>query len=185
MTTGVILCGGKSSRMGTDKAFISYHGVPQYQYIANMLSGLCNNIVLSCNNNQTGLFSCNYSVVTDNEQFADGGPLTGILSVIHKIKPHTILLVGCDYPFLAESDLAQLIKARDNTNDVVCFANDETGYLEPLLAIYEQRAINQLNTYYQKGGRSLYAFIKNLKHKAIKPQNLINIKSIDEKKHIQ
>jgi molybdopterin-guanine dinucleotide biosynthesis protein A len=54
---GLILVGGQSVRMGTDKSQLSYHGKPQWQYLYDLLLPFCQKTYLSCRQNQKDNFT--------------------------------------------------------------------------------------------------------------------------------
>ena len=61
---GLVLSGGKSTRMGTDKGLITYHGIPQREYIYKLLEEVCDATFLSIRDDQAATiperFSNNY-----------------------------------------------------------------------------------------------------------------------------
>jgi molybdenum cofactor guanylyltransferase len=82
---GLILAGGKSSRMGHDKSAMDYHGKPQIQVAFDLLSPFCKNVFLSTRRSQANLeLYKKYPQVHDDEQFEGEGPLAGILSAMRK-----------------------------------------------------------------------------------------------------
>lgn len=176
--SGAVLCGGESTRMKTDKAFIQYHGKPQYEHVSDLLYSFCNNVFISVNEKQNGLIEDSYQKVIDRNEFNDAGPLTGLLSVIKQCKDESILLVGCDYPYLKRSDLIDLFNNRSIGFDVVCFMNEEE-FAEPLIAIYESSCFDLLFDFYAKGGRSLQQFLRQVNTKFIKPKTKESLMSFD------
>jgi molybdopterin-guanine dinucleotide biosynthesis protein A/nucleoside-triphosphatase THEP1 len=175
---GVVLCGGESSRMKTDKAFLNYHDKPQYQQVREMLSHFCGNTFLSINARQSSFIDNNAEKILDNPSYVDAGPLTGLLSMIESHPEKSLFIVGCDYPFLKKIDLLQLFNERDDASDVVCFKN-ESGFAEPLIAIYEQQCFEKLHSYYAGGGRSLQQFLKQINTKFMSPKEAKSLTSID------
>lgn len=185
MITGVVLCGGKSTRMGTDKAFINYHGMPQYQYMANLLNGICSNLVISCNAQQKAQIPNSIVSLEDDLEYNNCGPLTGVLTAFKNYPKCALLVVACDYPLLEKSDLSDLVNNRSAQTDVVCFYNQKTGYIEPLLAIYEPICAQKLLTCFNSKQTSLAQFIKNTVYKTITCNNVNRITSFDTPETIQ
>lgn len=182
---GVVICGGMSTRMGSDKAFTNYHSLPQYQYIHNLLSQYCDQVFVSCNKVQLNKFPENVSLIVDEEKFQDAGPMTGLLSVISFSSNNSILLIGCDYPFLDEGAIEKLINARDSKCDAVCYFNDESGMYEPLIGIYETSCFVKLNAFYLEGNTSLQQFLKTISAMKVTAGNPQTIQSIDTKEQYQ
>jgi molybdopterin-guanine dinucleotide biosynthesis protein A len=127
---GVVLAGGKSSRMGTNKALLMRENTAvngQARGKENMLSysksllkniGI-NNIVVSGYVDGTDVNSENY--VTD--QFADLGPMGGIYSVIKKYQPKSLLILPVDLPLMTKETLSQL-KIKGELAQKACFFTD-------------------------------------------------------------
>jgi molybdenum cofactor guanylyltransferase len=177
--TGVVLCGGQSVRMGRDKAFMTYHTLPQFVHVAEMMKPLCDAVFISCNPKQEELISQTYQTIIDNATFENAGPMTGVLSAFDKIKDNTLLVVGCDYPNFTVHDMKALLAARANGMDVVCFRNKSTGFDEPLLAIYEKQCAPLLLHYFQNGNTSLRHFLQTVNTKTIFAQYDLAIQSVD------
>ena len=78
--TGLVVCGGKSSRMGQDKSLIAYHGVAQWQYLAKLLEPVCSRIVIGCNASQARLFKSEHTILVDDPKFGDSGPMAALLT---------------------------------------------------------------------------------------------------------
>ena len=158
MNVGIIVCGGESLRMGSDKSLITYHKEPQRYHLYNLLKAKCDATFISLNRNQKELTD---HVIVDDPQYENHGPISGLLSVAKKVNASSYIFIGCDYPFLKTEHIDQLLKANNDSLDAVCFsANDQP---EPLLAIYNQRAIEKLLIQYQKAEYSLSRFLKKEK----------------------
>ena len=62
---GLVLAGGKSTRMGKDKGQISYHGIPQSTYLYNLLKDICDNTFLSIREDQQNQYDDTFNVIVD------------------------------------------------------------------------------------------------------------------------
>src|SRR5436190_22901112 len=98
--TGLVLCGGKSSRMGKDKSLLEYHGQPQRYYLYEILEALCGSAYISCNKEQAKDVPANYKVIVDDPEYNDISPMARLLSAFKKHPKSDFLLVSCDYPFI-------------------------------------------------------------------------------------
>lgn len=176
---GLLLCGGKSTRMGIPKALIGYHGIPQYLHASSVMQVFLKEVFISCTENTKTLFGNQYTIITDHEKFADAGPMTGLLSAFHRYPKTSFFVMGCDYPLFDAQALKKLIEARDRAYDAVCYYNPETGYPEPLLAVYESTCAPKLADHYQAGNRSLKKFLELLPAKFIVPDHLSSIMNIN------
>jgi molybdopterin-guanine dinucleotide biosynthesis protein A len=179
LPNGLILCGGQSMRMGKDKAMIVYHGMAQYRYVYQNIFPFCKSVFISCNENQKEIQNSGLAIVQDNPCLSHAGPITGLMSFILKEMHGPILLCGCDYPFANAQTYLKLIQARSPEIDIVCYVNPETGFDEPLLAIYETSALVKLKVWFKEGNQSLRHFLKTMNVKRIVPNTPSEIKSID------
>ena len=132
---GLVLAGGKSMRMGKDKGAIDYHGKPQREYMANLLTKFCEETYISTAGKMEG---CNLPKLEDS--FVGLGPFGGILSAMKKDTNAAWLVVACDQPLLDENHLQKLVSERDPRLAATCFHNPETAFPEPLITIWEPRA---------------------------------------------
>ncbi|MEN8788480.1 MAG: NTP transferase domain-containing protein [Flavobacteriaceae bacterium] len=144
---GLILAGGKSTRMGMDKDRISYHGLPQSLYLFSLLDKLCQNTFLSIRADQQKEYS-DYNFVVDENIYR--GPFNGILSA-HKENPEAAwLVIACDLPLIDQETLQLLVSERDRSKKATALATDKTGLPEPLAAIWEADGLKQVPDYLQK-----------------------------------
>lgn len=130
----LLLVGGKSQRMGTDKAHIDYHGKPQYKYIHDLLSNKVDEVFISCRKDQVAEYA-GFQVITDT--FDDLGPFGGILSAFRKNPNAAWLVLACDLPMLTEETIDQLIAERNPMAAGTAFKSTFSEWMEPLISIYE------------------------------------------------
>ncbi|MDQ3000765.1 MAG: NTP transferase domain-containing protein, partial [Fibrobacterota bacterium] len=135
---GMVLGGGRSSRMRTDKASLAYHGKPQTVHCLELLSAHCAQSFLSCRADQAGQPGFE-GLPQIHDAFLDMGPLGGILSAFKAHRHAAFLVVACDLPFLDAYSLAALVAGRDPFKIATAFAGPQNGLPEPLCAIYEPR----------------------------------------------
>lgn len=133
---GLVLAGGQSLRMGHDKGAIDYHGKPQREYMADLLSEFCEEVFLSVRPNQQ--LESNYPVLKDT--FLGMGPYGGILSAFKKDPNAAWFVVATDIPFVNKTALQKLFDQRNLSKVATCFHNEESGFPEPLISIWEPRA---------------------------------------------
>jgi len=146
---GLVLSGGKSTRMGADKGRIEYHGVPQQEYLYQLLEKFCDVVFLSIRSEQLGSTSSGIKTILDNNKYQ--GPFNGILSAHHKFPEVTWLVIACDLPLLDSKAIAQLIKERDSTKIATTFSTKESKMPEPLCAIWEVEGLKKAKEFLNKG----------------------------------
>lgn len=100
--TGLIFCGGRSSRMGHDKSLIQYHGIAQWQYAAKLVAPLCSRVVISCRSDQAKQFKTEHTLMADEPKFANAGPMAGLLTAFRAYPSTPFLALGCDYPLVTK-----------------------------------------------------------------------------------
>jgi molybdenum cofactor guanylyltransferase len=135
---GLVLTGGYSTRMGKDKAFLTYKETPQYQQCLNLLSPICDSVFLSCRKDQESEFEKAPPKVID--QVLNSGPLGGILSAQMLHPEAAWLVIACDLPFLTPKTLLHLKTNRHAYKMASAFKSSSNGLPEPLCAIYEPKS---------------------------------------------
>lgn len=158
---GIVVCGGKSTRMGTDKSMLSYHGKPQLYHVYEMLEGLCEKVFISCNREQAGRISSPHQYLEDLPEFEEIGPMAAILTAFHIAKNHDFLVIGCDYPFLTPRELESFLLSIDKNHVATAFYNEEKSLYEPLLALYSSGAGEMIREMFDEGNYSLQSFLRN------------------------
>ena len=167
---GLVLSGGKSTRMGTDKGLIAYHGIPQRDYLYQLLENSCDKTFMSIRKEQEAEISSTFNTIVDEDIFK--GPFNGILSA-HKKYPNVAwLILACDLPLIDENSLRELIEARKGSADATAFAQKENPLPEPLCAIWEPQALKAAVTYLEQGNGSCpRKFLINNNTHLIFPEN--------------
>ena len=197
---GVVLAGGKSSRMGTNKAMLmrnsstlngqSRGSENMLSFSKNLLKNIgINNIVVSGNNESgdVGMGNTQHYVA---DQFAELGPMGGIYSVIKKYQPKALLILPVDLPLMTQQTLQQL-KMKGELSQKACFFTDHflPLYL-PYNAFVEQFFTTNFAQYQQghksavnekgnrkKNGPSIRSMFAQVPHQALalkSPQCLFN-----------
>ena len=143
---GLVLAGGESMRMGTDKGGIDYHGKPQKEYVAGLLNEFCDETYLSMKFDSGNE---NFPVIEDT--FSGLGPYGGILSALRHDPNAAWLTVATDIPLLDAQGLAALISKRNPSKYATCFHNPETDFPEPLFTLWEPRVYPRLLSFLSQG----------------------------------
>ena len=154
--TGVVLMGGQSTRMGTDKAFLKVEDQYYYQKVAHILAPFCQETILSVNKTQAQNHVFEYPCIIDS--FENQGPIGGILSV-SKLNKGPLLILAVDLVHMQDMTVKMLIDLHTEKNGVTLFYNEKRDCYEPLLSIWEQPMMAKLETYFDQGSRSLQNFL--------------------------
>jgi len=179
---GLILTGGKSTRMGVDKGMIPYHGLPQREYLYQLLEPLCDTTYMSIREEQASEFIGNQNLIIDQNEYE--GPYNGILSA-HLYDPQASWLVlACDLPLIDKKALEFLIGERDPHKMATVYASHHSGLPVPLCAIWEPRGLQESRRYIDAGnGSSPRKFLINGDIKILHPYNdevLLNVNYKDD-----
>ena len=167
---GLVLAGGRSRRMGKDKAQLSYHGQPHSQYLYKLVSEVCDKVFLSIRDEQKSQYEQEFNVIIDQDEFK--GPFNGLLSAHNKYPEVAWLVVACDLPLVDKASLGQLIEQRDEERTATAYATLKSGLPEPLIAIWEPEALNEAKSYLQESESSCpRKFLINSDTKTIHPKD--------------
>lgn len=135
LLNGLVLAGGKGKRLGRDKGVILWHGKEQRYFIADILQQVCEEVFISCRNEQQAEIAERYQPLTDT--FLDLGPYGGILSALRARRDHAWLVVACDLPLLDLETIQFLIEHRNQQLIATTFKSPHDGLPEPLITIWE------------------------------------------------
>ncbi len=134
--SGILLAGGKSARMGTDKAFLDIGGERLIDRILKVYKSLFDDIVIVTNEPLAFLEFSEAAVVTDI--YKGKGPLGGIYTGLFYAKNPCAFVSACDMPFLSAAFIAFLV-AQTGRQDIIVPVT-ENGY-QPLCAVYSQKCL--------------------------------------------
>ena len=135
---GLVLAGGQSQRMQTDKGSLTYFGKSQRLHVHELLSVHCAETYISYANTQAVNQQEQLPVVLDT--FMGLGPFGGILSAMQSNTNAAWLTVACDLPYLSAQTLAYLVAHRNPSKIATCFMDSDGKFPEPLITIWEPRA---------------------------------------------
>lgn len=147
--TGIILAGGKSSRMGTDKGLQQLCGKPLIGYAIEVLSGICSTILISSSSD--AYHSLGYKVVAD--EFPGIGPMGGIYSALRQSKTENNLVLSCDLPFVSNELLTYILEKSKGYQVAVPYEGNR--HYEPLCGFYHLSVLDILSNYIKKGNYKL------------------------------
>lgn len=153
--TGIILAGGKSTRMGTDKGFLLLNDKLFVQYSIDALAPLVSEIIIVSDNSEYDVFG----LKRINDITKNAGPVAGICSGLEVSSTEYNLILSCDIPLITSEVLQKLIDNIDDTSEIIQI--ESKGKSMPLIAIYKKDVINTFNTFLKNDERRLRVAIKN------------------------
>lgn len=179
---GLVLAGGRSSRMHRDKAALAYHGRSQLATSFELLQGVVDRCYVSVRPDQIDEpLRKGFAQIVDIA--GPGGPINGILAAQQRHSQAAWLVLACDLPFLDRASLMHLLAHRDRSGMATAFRSTHDGLPEPLCAIYEPNAAQALQRFVDEGGRCPRKFLISHAAKLIEPlapSALDNINSAQE-----
>lgn len=135
---GLVLTGGKSKRMGQDKALLKINEKSQVQHAYDLLSEFCAKVFVSCRPDQAELPGRrDFPQIHDKPSYADIGPLAGIVSAMEEHPRLPWIVLGCDLPFVTRQTIEKLIINQNPGKFATAYISANDGLPEPLCAIYE------------------------------------------------
>ncbi len=159
--TGIILAGGKSSRMGTDKGFLPLDGKPFVLYSISAMEPVVSKTLIISNNPDYDVFE----LKRVEDIIKDAGPLAGIYTGLNESKTDYNLVLSCDIPLIKTEVLEQLIKAQDGNSDIIQVVSN--GKHMPLIALYHKRCETIFHQLLKNGERRLHVALDQFKVKNV------------------
>lgn len=153
--TGILMCGGKSSRMGKDKYALLYNNLPLYKPSLDTLQRFCDTIIISCNVAFPEFVD--FTVVEDDVK--EIGPMGGIYSCLKKSSSKYNMILACDMPFVNGGLMTQLLSISNDYDAIVPLVD---GRAEPLYAIYNVSIIPTLEAFIHSERYSLKQMLSGL-----------------------
>ena len=137
MLSGVILAGGKGSRIGGDKGLVEVGDRPMLLHVLRALSGITDDIIIAVGSGCGPAYqqSLGHGVRTVEDRTPGRGPLEGLSNAFREAEQAYVAVVPCDVPLL-RTEVMQLLAhraaGRDGAVPIV------GGFLEPLVAVYRR-----------------------------------------------
>jgi molybdenum cofactor guanylyltransferase len=160
--TGVILAGGRGSRMGgADKGLQNFRGMPMAMFTLMRLAPQLGEVMINANRNLAAYESFGVPVWTDS--LADyPGPLAGFLTGLEHCETEYLLTVPCDTPLFPADLVARLGEAieRDGAEIAMAAAREEDGQFraQPVFSLLRRELMESLVRFTQAGGRKIDAW---------------------------
>lgn len=157
---GLVLAGGASTRMRTDKAALQYHGQPQLRWAFELAMKVCTASFVSVRPDQRDdATRASFPQIVDRQPGT--GPIAGISAALLEHPKAAWLVLACDLPFLTERTLQHLIAHRDPHKIATAFRSTHDGLPEPLCAIWEPAAREPVLAYIATGKQCPRKFLIN------------------------
>lgn len=164
--SGFILAGGKSRRMGTDKALLKFQEEPLLLHMIKSIEPFCDNLAISGQNSDYSAFGID--MVPD--LYSDCGPIAGIFSALKYSVSDWNLLVSVDVPFVNDELFLFLIS---NIGEFDCIIPLHTSGVEPLVALYNRRTLPVIEEMIDSGDYRLTNLLSKINTRHVDCNHLI------------
>jgi molybdopterin-guanine dinucleotide biosynthesis protein A len=187
LVTGIVLAGGKSTRMGGDKGLVKLNDKPLVSYAIRTLENAGCKVIISSNNPVYKQFG--YPVIPD--EVTGIGPLGGIYSALRVSNTHRNVVLSCDMPLVPADLIRFLLNETTDFQSVVPMYN---GYTEPLCGCYSKEVTEIIGALIAKRSYKMQNLLKNLKTNCIeitrefsffREEMFVNINDPDQLKKIE
>lgn len=162
--TGVILAGGRGSRMGgADKGLQNFHGVPLALHTQLRLSPQVGELLINANRNLAAYESFGVPVWPDAASLGDfAGPLAGFLTGLERSETPLMMTVPCDTPLFPHDLVERLLSAlqAEKADIAMAAAREEDGQLrpQPVFCLLRTELLESLVRFTASGGRKIDAW---------------------------
>lgn len=151
---GWVLTGGRSSRMGQDKALIEVAGRPLALRVADSIAAACGRVTLV--GDPARYAALGLPVIPDLHP--DLGPMSGIEAALVATEADWNLIVACDMPALDAGSLQELFRAAEASESDIAVPAHSAGLTEPLCAVYHRRVAGSVREALEAGNRKVIEF---------------------------
>jgi len=166
--TGVILVGGKSRRMGRDKAFLQIAGKTLFERVLGIFSESFDRIVL-VGDRAERFAGYGLPILPD---IYPGSALGGLYTALSHAETEYIFVSSCDLPFPNREILLYLCSFRDGFDAVV--PNTAHGF-EPLFALYAKSCLRPMRELLESGNFCAYAYYPQIRVRYVKGEELAHL----------
>lgn len=182
---GLVLAGGKSRRMGRDKALLIRDGKSQLSHMVSLLDAVVDRVFVSTRDDQTGdAERSRFNLIVD--RYDDMGPVAGILTALQEYPQVDWLVVACDLPNIDDSTLRFLLKNVSDIQPFTAFSSSHDGLPEPLCAVYKAGSDQVLREFIDDGvncPRKILIRSETCLLEQPNPSSLDNVNTPDDLEH--
>lgn len=158
----MVPAGGRSTRMGADKALLPVDGVALVDRVAAVLREVCDEVLIASGD---GMRLARPDEIAD--AIPDAGPLGGLLAAMRAATHPLLAVVAVDMPHANAAVLTTLAEALGEADAAVPVVE---GRAHPLHAVYAVRTTGALRDYLDGGGRSVMGFLETIAVRECGPQ---------------
>jgi len=185
--TVVVLAGGESKRMGSDKASVVLAGKSLLGHVLEQVEPLFSDILISVREPRPAI---KYPQIVDKSE--DRGPMVGIKAALEEVKTGWVFVIACDMPFISTGLIQHLAGLRSEIDAVVPHVFDRP---QPLFGFYNKTCLPFIEERMKQGKRSMICLLADLETcqlseqqvKAIDPElkSLLSLDTLEDVKKVE
>jgi molybdopterin-guanine dinucleotide biosynthesis protein A len=154
--TAILLCGGRSTRMGRDKASLPFGTEPMLGRIARILRSISDDVIIVGRRDQ--------DASTIHDAVEDQGPLAGIAAGLTASKTDLNIVVACDMPLIKPAVLERLVSLINDNDMCVAVVDDHPSVL---CGVYRARVASDAQALLDSGERRVMRLLDRVKVKRV------------------
>jgi len=170
--SGLVIAGGKSQRMGTNKALMIYDGERLIDRAIGILKPIAQEVILISNLRIDGI-----DIPQSVDTIKEIGPLGGLFTGLSKITNEYAFVIPCDVPLINTSVYQMLTKHIQGFDAVVPQLPD--GSIEPLIAIYSKPILSEIKQQIELKNYKLTDLLKRIKVNFIQVNEMYLFKNLN------
>jgi molybdopterin-guanine dinucleotide biosynthesis protein A len=157
-SSGFVLAGGASKRMGRDKALLPYGGTTLVEHVAKTVREAAGSVALIGHPDRLG----HLGLPVFPDELPDCGPASGIYTALRVTETDWNLVVACDMPAVTADILRELFRRAETTERNCVAAIGPYGQPEPLCAVYHRRCLPALTRAIRDKQLRMRDFVKEI-----------------------
>ena len=154
--TGIVLCGGRSTRMGQDKGSLRFGDESMLERITRILGGISDRVIVVGRRDQ--------DATTVHDSIEDQGPLAGIAAGLAASTSDLNIVVACDMPLIAPAVLQRMAALIDDHDACVAIVD---GHASALCGVYRSRIAKDAQALLDAGERRMMTLLDRIKTKRV------------------
>jgi molybdopterin-guanine dinucleotide biosynthesis protein A len=164
--TGIILAGGKSKRMGTDKVLMKLEGEVLLKRAIKLCQTVCASILISSNNPNHSKYG--FEIIAD--EMPDCGPIGGIYSCLRESQTEWNFILSVDSPFVKPEFVSYLVSEIKKSDAVVPIHSKGK---EPLIAMYHKNSLQMTQDMLEMGNFKMQNLLNTINTKFVDSQHWV------------
>jgi molybdopterin-guanine dinucleotide biosynthesis protein A len=176
LITLLVMAGGRSRRMGRDKAWLEIDGLPLVERVVQRLAGLAGEVLFSAREPEPYAALCNrlsLPAAVALDRYPDAGPLAGLEAGLAAAAHELVFSVATDMPFVNPSLVRHLLSLSDGYDAVVPLTpHGDTLEPEPLHAVYRRTCLPDIRAQLDAGRRRVVSFLPEVRVRYVTPDEM-------------